>query len=262
MQTSEIQFIDTHCHLYSAEFDADRHDMVRRSIDAGIGQMMMPNIDQLTLDPMMELARLFPTHCFPMIGLHPCSVKNDFEQQLEAIKRRAEEYDFIGIGETGVDLYWDQSTRDIQIEAFEEQIRWGREMNLPVIIHSRESLDLNIEIIARHQSGGLRGIFHCFGGSLDQALRIHDMGFKIGIGGVVTFKKSELPAILPRVPAEMIVLETDAPYLAPMPFRGKRNESSYLKLIAEQVAAILGLPLKDLGELTNRNAFGVFGKKG
>lgn len=235
--------------------------MVRRSIDAGIGQMMMPNIDHLTIEPMMELARLFPQHCFPMIGLHPCSVKEDFAEQLEAIKNKANEYDFIGIGETGVDLYWDKSTRDMQVEAFEEQIRWSREMDLPVIIHSRESLDLNIEIIGKHQDGNLRGIFHCFGGSLDQALRINDLGFKIGIGGVVTFKKSELPATLPLVPAEMMVLETDSPYLAPMPFRGKRNESSYLKLIAEQVAAILQIPLMALAELTTGNAFEVFGKK-
>lgn len=262
MQTSEIQFIDTHCHLYSAEFDADRHEMVRRSIDAGISRMMMPNIDQVTFEPMLELSRQFPLHCFPMIGLHPCSVKNGFEQQLEAIKRRAVDYEFIGIGETGVDLYWDQSTRDIQIEAFEEQIRWGNEMDLPVIIHSRESLDLNIEIIARHQNGGLRGIFHCFGGSLDQALRIHALGFKIGIGGIITFKKNELAAILPRVPEDMIVLETDAPYLAPVPFRGKRNESSYLRNIAEHIAVLVKLSLQDLAELTTSNAVEVFGKKG
>jgi len=197
-----------------------------------------------------------------MMGLHPCSVKSDYSTVLGEIEKLLFTGDFIGVGETGIDLYWDTTFRQQQIEAFELQIDWAKQLHLPVIIHSRESLELNIEIVSRKQDGNLRGIFHCFGGSVDQASQIHELGFKIGIGGVVTYKNSMLPGVLPEIPPSMIVLETDAPYLAPVPFRGKRNESAYIPLISTKVADILQISLSELSYLTNENAAEVFGKKG
>jgi len=257
-----MDWIDTHCHLFASDFDADRHEVITRALEKNITQMLLPNIDIESIPAMMGLAKLFPMHCKPMMGLHPCSVKEEFREILGRMKNEIQKGDFYGIGETGVDLYWETKTRDIQIEAFEEQIQWGKEFNLPVIIHSRESLDLTIDIIANHQDGSLRGIFHCFGGDYDQAMRIYNLGFKIGIGGVLTFKKSGLDELLPRIPMEMIVLETDAPYLAPVPYRGKRNEPLYLLLVAEKAAGSLNLPMEELAKRTTRNAQEVFGKKG
>jgi len=257
-----MDWIDTHCHLFASDFDADRSEVITRALDKNITQMMLPNIDMESIPAMMELAKLFPLHCKPMMGLHPCSVKDDFSEILARMKNEIQRGDFYGVGETGVDLYWETKTRDIQIEAFEEQINWGKEFKLPVIIHSRESLDLNIDIISNQQDGSLKGIFHCFGGDYDQAMRIYSLGFKIGIGGVLTFKKSGLDELLRRLPLEMIVLETDAPYLAPVPHRGKRNEPSYLLLVAEKAAGSLNIPIEELANATTRNAQEVFGKKG
>ncbi len=257
-----MYWIDTHCHLFASEFDDDRTAMIHRALDSNVMQMMLPNIDMDTLSAMMALAKSFPENCMPMIGLHPCSVKDDFIDILAQMKIEILQGGFFGIGETGVDLYWETKTRDIQISAFEEQIEWGREFDLPIIIHSRESLDLTIDIIDRHQDGSLRGIFHCFGGHYAQAMRIYELGFKIGIGGVITFKKSEVGQLLPLIPPETIVLETDAPYLAPVPYRGKRNESSYLLIIAEKIAQSLNMSLEEVAKLTTRNAHDVFGKKG
>ena len=262
METSQISWIDTHCHLYAAEFDPDRAEMIGRALGHGVSQMMMPNIDLDSISTMMALASLFPDHCMPMMGLHPCSVTDNYQEILDQMKPEILHRSFVGIGETGVDLYWETKNRNIQIDAFEQQIGWSREFDLPVIIHSRESLELNIEIIANQQDGSLRGIFHCFGGDYTQAMRIYELGFKIGIGGVITFKSSGLDTLLPQLPSEMIVLETDAPYLTPVPYRGKRNESSYLVLIAQKVAQSLNMSLEDLAQLTSGNASGVFRKKG
>ncbi len=257
-----MYWIDTHCHLYSSEFDVDRDEMIRRALDNHVIEMMLPNIDIDSMPGMMALAKLFPENCKPMIGLHPCSVKEDFNEVLSLMKMEIQTRRFYGIGETGVDLYWETKTKEIQISAFEEQIAWGKEFDLPVIIHSRESLDLTIDIISRHQDGTLRGVFHCFGGDYAQAMRIYELGFKIGIGGVITFKKSDLAQLLPDLPKEIIVLETDSPYLAPVPHRGKRNESSYLSIVAEKVSQSLNLPLEEVAKLTTRNAEDLFGKKG
>ena len=262
METSELRFVDTHCHLYVTEFDEDRSEMIRRAIEAGIDRMMLPNIDLLSLDGMLRVADQFQGHCYPMLGLHPCSVDKNYEEILHRMKDNLASEIFVGIGETGVDLYWDTSHKDLQIDAFEQQIEWAKEFDLPVIIHSRESLDLNLDIIERHQNGNLKGIFHCFGGTLDQAARIEKLGFKLGIGGIITFKNSPLAKILPMISPELIVLETDSPYLAPTPYRGKRNEPSYLVLIAQKVADTLGIGLQQVAELTSSNANAVFGKKG
>jgi TatD DNase family protein len=236
--------------------------MIQRAINAGVTEMMMPNISPDTVELMWDLVNEFQGHCYPMIGLHPCSVAPGFERHLESMFEDLQARPYVGIGETGVDLYWDTSTKEIQIAAFEEQINWGLSNDLPVIIHSRESLDLTISIIEKHQNGHLRGIFHCFGGSLDQAHRIHAVGFKAGIGGVLTFKNSSLASIIPEIPPEMLVLETDAPYLAPVPYRGKRNEPGYITVIAETLARHLQMDLQQLAILTSRNASEVFRKKG
>ncbi len=260
MESNQIRWTDTHCHLYASEFDADRPAMVARAIQAGVTQMMMPNIDLDSVEAMHQLADEFPSHCFPMMGLHPCSVKADFRSQLQILKNHFRERTYIGVGETGIDLYWDTTYREEQIEAFAIQIDWALEYDLPVIIHSRESLDLNLSIIANRQNGKLRGIFHCFGGTVDQALRVAELGFKIGIGGVVTFKKSDLAEVIRQVPREILVLETDSPYLAPVPYRGKRNEAAYTALIAADVARALGCTPDELASITNDNANAVFGK--
>ena len=262
MQTSEIRFTDTHCHLYAHDFDADRGHIIEQALQAGVNKILMPNIDLESIPRMNDLQRTYPEVCFSMIGLHPTSVKADYREPLIQINKELEEGSYIAVGETGVDLYWDTSTKDIQIDSFEQHITWAKSYDLPIVIHSRESLDLNIDLIKMHQDGKLRGVFHCFGGTLEQALAIHELGFKIGIGGVITFKKSGLDALLPMLPKEMIVLETDSPYLAPAPHRGKRNEPSFIPIIAQKAADALSLSLADLAHLTNTNAASVFGKKG
>jgi len=258
METSQFKLIDTHCHLYANEFEHDRTELINAAIESGINQMLMPNIDVSTIPAMNKLTSQFPGHCFAMMGLHPCSVREDYQEVLQLIKIELANGDYKGIGETGIDLYWDTTYKQQQTDAFEQQIEWAKEFDLPVIIHSRESLDLNIEIITNHQEGNLKGIFHCFGGTVEQARRIDALGFKIGIGGIVTFKKSPLSEILPNVAPGMIVLETDAPYLAPAPHRGKRNEPAFLVLIAEKLAEILQMPLKEVADLTSANARTVF----
>lgn len=261
MQTTQLQFIDTHCHLYSDSFDEDRADVIQRAIEAGISGIMLPNIDMQSIDGMHQLVNNYPGLCFPMMGLHPCSVQPGYGEVLEAMYVLLNTGHYYGIGETGVDLYWDVTYKDLQVEAFEIQIGWAKEKQLPIIIHSRESLDLNIGIIEKHHSGNLTGIFHCFNGTIEQAMRIAELGFKIGIGGVATFKNGGLNNVLPYIPDTLMVLETDAPYLAPVPHRGKRNEPAYTRLVAERVAAILDKPLGEVAEVTNRNAAEVFGKK-
>jgi TatD DNase family protein len=255
-----MKLIDTHCHLYASEFDIDRDAMIRRALEAGVEMMLLPNIDLSSVEAMLQLVSDFPQNCYPMMGLHPCSVKEDFREILQQMRLFIQEGNYYGIGETGIDLYWDTTFRQYQIEAFETQIGWAKEEQLPIIIHSRESLNLNIEIIEHHQDGNLTGIFHCFSGAPEQAKRIFDAGFKIGIGGVLTFKKSGLEGIIPQMPAEMIVLETDSPYLAPVPYRGQRNESAYLRIIAEKLAFVTGTDLTDVAEKTSRNALSVFRK--
>lgn len=261
METAQFKWIDTHCHLYVAEFDHDRGEMIRRALDSGVHKMMLPNIDVQSIPGMMELVNAFPGRCFPMIGLHPCSVKGDFKQVLDSMEQELASGTFFGVGETGIDLFWDTTFKQQQIEAFERQIGWAKKWRLPVIIHSRESLDLTIEVIERHHDQDLKGIFHCFSGTKEQIDRIEALGFKVGIGGVVTFKKAGLAEILTQIPLSMMVLETDAPYLAPVPYRGKRNEPSYLDLIGQKIADVLDMPLEEVARITSENAEAVYGKK-
>lgn len=251
--------IDTHAHLYSPKFENDRHDMVRRALEAGIVRMYLPNIDAESISSMLALEAAFPENCFAMMGLHPCSVQPDtWQEELALVERHLGERQWAGIGETGIDLFWDKSTLDIQIDAFKRQIEWAKDLNRPIIIHSREANTESIRAVREGQDGRLRGIFHCFSGSADEAREMIDLGFMIGIGGTITYPKSELPQVLKTVPLEHIVLETDAPYLPPVPHRGKRNESAFIRHVAEMLSEVKVLPLSQIARVTTENALRMF----
>ena len=250
--------IDTHAHLYSSKFSSDRDDMVRRAIAAGVNKIYLPNIDAASIDAMLDLEAAFPDHCFAMMGLHPCSVNETVEAELAIVEKYLQERKWAGVGETGIDLYWDKTFLEQQKMAFARQIEWAKDLDLPIIIHSRESNEECIELVKNGQDGRLRGIFHCFSGTVEQAKRMIDLGFLLGIGGTVTYAKSELPAVIAAIPLEHIVLETDAPYLPPVPHRGKRNESAYIKLVAEMISEIKVLPLSKIAQITSQNATKVF----
>jgi TatD DNase family protein len=252
--------IDTHAHLYSRKFDHDRADMVRRATSVGVTRMYLPNIDSESIQPMLDLEAAFPENCFAMMGLHPSHAQPDtYEQELVLVEKWLGERAWAGVGETGIDLYWDKSTLEIQKIAFARQIEWAKALNLPVIIHSRESNEECLELVHQGQDGRLRGIFHCFSGTLEQAKRMIELGFMLGIGGTLTYAKSELPAVLKEISLENIVLETDSPYLPPVPHRGKRNESAYVRFVAEKLAELKELPLTEVAETTTANALRMFG---
>ncbi len=250
---------DTHAHLYSKKFEGDRDEMIRRAIAAGVTKMYLPNIDAESIDAMLALEAAFPENCFAMMGVHPCSINAEYEKELAIVEKYLHERTWAGIGETGIDLYWDKTFFKEQQIAFARQIEWAKDMNLPIIIHSRESNEECIELVKAGQDGRLRGIFHCFSGSVDQAQRMIDLGFMLGIGGTVTYAKSDLPEVLRKVPLEHIVLETDAPYLPPVPHRGKRNESAFVVLVAEMLSEIKVLPVAQIAKTTTANAARMFG---
>lgn len=254
-----IAFIDTHTHLYAEEFDGDRDLAVLRAKEAGVTRMFMPNIDDTTVDDMLSLCASHEG-CYPIIGFHPTSVDANWKQRLSTVKSRLDSpQKFYGIGETGLDLYWDKTYRNEQMEAFDEQIHWALEKDLPLIVHCREAYPELFEVLAPYRETNLRGIFHSFTGTKDEAERLLEYsGFMLGINGVATFKKSTLPDVLPNVPVDRIVLETDSPYLAPVPFRGKRNESAYLLKTAEKLSNIYGIPLETIARTTTENALRVF----
>lgn len=253
-------YIDTHAHLYSSKFSTDRHNMIARAISAGVVKMYLPNIDAESVQSMLELEASFPDSCIAMMGLHPCSVQPDtFEKELALVEKYLGERTWAGIGETGIDLYWDKSTLDIQKLAFSRQIAWAKDLGRPIIIHSRESNRECLDLVRSGQDGRLRGIFHCFSGTLEEAREMIDLGFMLGIGGTLTYPKSELPAVLREIPLEHIVLETDAPYLPPVPHRGKRNESAYIPVIASMLSEVKVLPLSLIAKTTTANAERMFG---
>jgi TatD DNase family protein len=252
---------DTHTHLFSSEFDLDRKEMMQRTLEKGVTKCFLPNIDISTISSLLKTSDEFPNICFPMMGLHPCSVDANFESQLTEIKECFSKRKFYGVGEIGIDLYHDITFAEQQKKTFRIQIEWAKEMNLPIIIHSRNSFHEVMEIVTELKDTKLKGIFHCFSGTVEEAKRIMELNsFKMGIGGVVTYKKSSLPQILNKIPLSYIVLETDSPYLTPAPFRGKRNESSYIWYIAEKIAEIYSLPIEKIAELTTQNAMEVFGQ--
>ncbi|HTN17202.1 MAG TPA: TatD family hydrolase [Chitinophagaceae bacterium] len=250
--------IDTHTHLYDDATPMAQDEHIQRALAAGVHKMYMPNCDSSTIDGMMQIAKRFPQHCFPMMGLHPCYVKENYREELAVVEKYLAGHPFSGVGEVGLDFYWDQTFAKEQKIAFEQQIDWALAYQLPVIIHSRSSTQECLDIIKRKQKGDLVAIFHCFSGTPEQAQRVAAMGCYVGIGGVVTFKTSNLPEVLRAISLEHVVLETDAPYLAPVPYRGKKNESTYLPLIADKIATVYEVPLAEVERVTTENAEKIF----
>ena len=251
-------FIDTHTHLYSEKFAADREEMMERARARGVSLALLPAIDRANHAAMLRLEAQFPRFCHAMIGLHPVSVGEDYEEELAVVERYLEQRKWIAIGEIGMDLYWDKTYRKQQEDAFLRQCAWAIRKGLPISIHAREATDELLELIAGVDDERLRGVFHCFTGDLVQAQRAIDLGFYLGIGGVATFKKGGLENVLRGVPRERVVLETDAPYLAPAPYRGKRNESGYLPLVADKIAGWWGVTAEEVGSITTQNARQLF----
>ncbi|HET9825403.1 MAG TPA: TatD family hydrolase [Chitinophagaceae bacterium] len=253
-----MNLVDTHCHIYTAEFDSDRTAMISRAKGEGITKMLMPAIDNATHDQMMGLEKEMPGTCISMMGLHPCSVKENYREELQIAEQWLEKRRFVAVGETGLDFYWDLAYRKEQCEVFQHHIDWALQFDIPVVIHSRNSIDDCIDMIEKNQNGKLKGVFHCFTGTLEQAKKIIELNLYMGIGGVATFKKSGLDSVIEQIDLKNIVLETDAPYLAPMPFRGKRNECAYLKYVVQKLAEIKKIPAEEIAGITTANAENVF----
>lgn len=250
--------IDTHAHIYANRFISDRDAMLARAFSSGVSHIFMPNIDTASLGPMLQLAKAYPAQCFPMLGLHPCAVDADFEKNLQQLEPYLSNHKFVAIGEFGLDFYRSKEYAEQQKNAFEIQIGWAKQHNLPVVIHSRSSMEETIALLEKHKDDKLNGIVHCFSGTADQAKRLTALGFFLGLGGVVTFKNTGMDAVVRQINPAHIVLETDCPYLAPPPFRGKRNEPAYLIHIAEKVAQYLALDTQTLINQTDQNALRVY----
>ncbi len=254
-----MELIDTHTHLYLNEFNPDRDEVILRAIDNGVKKFFLPNIDSSSISDMFELTERYPDHCFPMMGLHPTSVKENYLSELSVIRRKLESKSCCAVGEVGIDLYWDKTYHKEQIDAFRQQVDLALTRDLPLVIHSRNSFDLIATILEEYTSPKLRGVFHSFTGTALQAEKAISLGFKMGIGGIVTFKNSGLDAVVKNIDLSHLILETDAPYLAPVPKRGKRNESAYLVYIAEKIANLHSVDITIVANITTRNALSLFG---
>jgi len=250
---------DTHTHLYSESFDDDRKEMIERAIAANITRFFIPAIDSTYIKDMYALEKAFPEHIFLMAGLHPTHVKENYREELAIVEKQLEERKFYAVGETGVDLYWDKSTLKIQQEAFRYQIQLAKKHKLPIVIHCREAFDEVFEVLEQEKEEGLFGIFHCFTGTLEQAQKALSYNMKLGIGGVLTFKNGKIDRFLSEIPLSEIVLETDAPYLAPVPYRGKRNESLYIVEVLKKAAEVYNTSPEEIAEVTTRNSREIFG---
>lgn len=251
--------IDTHSHIYSEDFNDDIDEVLQNAYNNDVKKIVLPNVDMGTIKRLLDLSNSYPHICYPLMGLHPTSVSADFREELTAVDYWLDKQKFYGIGEIGIDLYWDTTYLKQQQEAFRHQIKLAKSMQLPIVIHVRESFKEVYEIVRQEQDGTLKGIFHCFSGDDEAARKIIDVGFLMGIGGVVTFKKSNLDKVLEKIDLKHLVLETDAPYLSPEPKRGRRNESSYLVYIAQKVADIYQTTLKEVADITTGNARQLFG---
>jgi TatD DNase family protein len=249
---------DSHTHLYSEAFDSDRHEMIQRAIDLNVTRFFIPAIDSSYTKAMLKLKNDFPNHMFLMAGLHPTSVKDNYKEELEHVETLLAEHKFYAIGEIGIDMYWDTSTLNIQKKAFKHQIQLAKQNNLPIVIHCREAFDEIFDVLETEKGDDLFGIFHCFTGTQEQAERAISFNMKLGIGGVVTFKNGGIDKFLNQIDLRHIVLETDAPYLAPKPYRGKRNESSYIIKVLEKLSEIYGIPQEKIAEITTQNSKDVF----
>lgn len=253
-----MMLTDTHTHLFSKEFDADRDKVISDAICKNVTRFFVPNIDASTIIDTLKLSEQYPDNCFAMLGLHPCHVNKGYVEELNIIKEHLFGNNrILGIGETGLDYFHDTTFKKEQKEALEIQIKWAMDLKLPIILHTRDSLDDTVDILSKYK-GKIKGIFHCFSGNLEQAQQVIDLGFYLGIGGVVTFKNSGLDKIINQIDIKNIVLETDSPYLAPVPFRGKRNESAYLLNVAEKVAEIYGLSVAEVANITTQNSIALF----
>lgn len=250
--------IDTHTHLYLNEFEDDIDEVMKRAADEGVEKFYLPAIDSSETENLLKLEQKFPGKCFAMMGLHPCSVKDDYEHELDLVYSFLQKRKFAAVGEIGLDFYWDKSFATQQYKAFHRQIEWALEFILPVVLHTREAVQQSIDVIKEYKGKGLRGIFHCFSGTLQQALDIIDAGFYLGIGGVVTYKNAGLAEVVKEIDLKHIVLETDSPYLTPVPLRGKRNESSYLKYVIAKIAEVKNISVDEVVDITTKNAEVIF----
>lgn len=250
--------IDTHSHLYLDNFNIDREEVVRNAVEQGVTKILLPAIDKSTFKAMMSMTESFPDICLPMIGLHPTSVKDDYEKEMQLVEDKVEKGRFIAIGEIGIDLYWDKSHFDQQRDAFRRQLKLAKTHKLPVAIHTRDSFDEIFPILKEEMTEDLKGVFHCFTGSQNEAKKIQDVGFMMGIGGIITFKNSGLDEVVKTIPMEYLILETDSPFLTPTPFRGKRNQSAYLTYIASKLADVKNTNIEHLAEITTKNAIELF----
>ncbi|HRK53304.1 MAG TPA: TatD family hydrolase [Cyclobacteriaceae bacterium] len=253
-------WIDSHAHIYLKEFDHDRAEVLRRSDEHNVQKIYMPNIDHTSIDNMLEVEAKNPEQCISMMGLHPCSVNKDFEKELYHVESWLSKRTFAAVGEIGTDLYWDKTYWEQQKEAFNIQVKWARQYELPIVIHCRDSIDQTIDLVEALHDDKLKGVFHCFTGTQEQAKRITQLGFYLGIGGVSTFKNGGMDTVIPELDVSTILLETDSPYLSPVPHRGKRNEPAYIPIIAERVADLKKITLEELQLATSTNAQNLFSK--
>ena len=254
-----MYLIDTHTHVYDHQFSLDRIEAMQRALDAGVGMMLLPNVDASTITPMLELHEQYPDCTRVMMGLQPEEVKEDYKDVLSTMEKELEKGIYVGVGEVGLDFYWDSTFEKEQLDAFETQLDWAKQLHLPLSIHCRNAFDKMVKILERKQDGGLRGIMHCFTGTEEEAKVYLELGFHLGLGGVTTYKNCGVKEYLSNLPLDRIVLETDAPYLAPVPCRGKRNEPAFLVHTAQKIADILQIPVEELAAATTANAQSLFG---
>ncbi|GBL34912.1 uncharacterized metal-dependent hydrolase YabD [Filimonas sp.] len=250
--------IDTHTHLYDEQFNDDRNDMIQRAIQSGVEKMYLPNCDSGTVAGMLDVEQDFPDHCFAMMGLHPCYVNDRVEDELRIVREWLDKRTFCAVGEIGLDYYWDKTFAEAQQKAFRTQIEWALEFDIPIVIHTREATKDTIDIVKEYAPKGIRGVFHCFSGSFESAMQIIGMGFYLGIGGVLTYKNAGLQEVVQKIDLQHLILETDAPYLTPAPHRGKRNESSYVNLVAQKLAELKSVALAEVERITTENALKLF----
>lgn len=253
-----MNFIDTHTHLYLNEFTSDIEEVILRAKNEGVEKFYLPAIDSTETKNLLLLEKKYPRECFAMMGLHPCSVKKNYNEELALVYEWLQKRKFAAIGEIGLDFYWDKTFSDQQYESFHQQIEWALEFDLPINIHSRNAMQESIDVVKQYSDKGLKGIFHCFSGSHNEALQIIETKFYLGIGGVVTYKNRGVAEAIKDIDLKHLVLETDAPYLTPVPFRGKRNESSYLKYVAQKIAEVKNISIEEVAEITTTNALNLF----
>ena len=251
-------YIDTHSHIYDEAFDTDRELVFQRALEVGVEMVLLPNTDESTIKPMMDFYESHPDNCRMMMGLHPEGVKGDYKRHLSVIEKEMERQCWVGVGEIGLDLYWDKTFEKQQVEVLREQLSWAKQLDLPVSLHTREAFDLMFKVLEQEQDGSLRGVFHCFNGTKEQADIAMSLGFHLGLGGVITYKNCDVKSFLNEIPLEKILLETDDPYLPPVPYRGKRNEIAYMIEVAKKIAEVKQIDINEVATATSNNARQLF----